>query len=131
MEMTEISFKYTQDEYVKAERQYLFGSKTITKTSVAVLTIYLLFSIMYLFLSAYSEISIIFLGIALFALVTGDTLYFYIPVYKFKKTSKYSTQKSIFKSGGQTRFRENSIIKPELCETCVINDDNKVMILLP
>ena len=43
MEVT-LLFKYSQDEYVKGQRQYLLASKIITKTSMVVIPICLLFA---------------------------------------------------------------------------------------
>lgn len=109
MEMVELTFKYTQDEYIKAERQYLFASKTITKTSVVILAIYFLLSLVYFFQSSFGVLSIICIGIALFALITGCILYFYMPVYKFKKTSKYHEEYNLTFSKDGIKFKTSTI----------------------
>jgi hypothetical protein len=109
MERIRLSFKYTQGEYVKAERQYLFASKAITKTSVVVLALYLLLSLVYFFLSSFTVLSSIFLGIALFAFVAGCTVYFYMPVYKFKQTSKYHEEYNLTFSLEKIEFKTPTI----------------------
>ncbi|WP_313133258.1 YcxB family protein [Anaerocolumna sp.] len=88
METVELTFQYTQGEYVKAKRQHIIASKTITKTNVVVLAVYLSFSLWYFF-SSFSVLSGFSLGFALFALIAGCTLYFYVPIQQFKRTSKY------------------------------------------
>ena len=89
MDAVELTFKYTRDEYVKAERQYLFASKTITKTSIVVLCVYFPLSLFSIFFSSFGALSVVALAVALFALIGGCFLYFYMPAYKFKQTSKY------------------------------------------
>lgn len=89
METVELKFKYTQAEYVKAHQQYLFASKIITKTSVIVLAFYLSFAMLYFFLSSFSVYSMIALGVGLFGLIVGGAVYYYLPIYQFKKTLKY------------------------------------------
>jgi len=102
-------FQYTQNEYVKAERQYLFASKTITKTSVAVLAIYVPVSIITLFLSSFSGLSIIAVAIAMIAAAAGSILYFYIPTYKFKQTEKYHEEYTLTFSDAGVNFKTPTI----------------------
>ena len=104
------SLKYAQSEYVKAERQYLFASKTITKTSVIILALYLPASLIYLFFSPFSAPGIVAATIAVFAAIAGCTLYFYIPAYKFKKTA--GEQRFLFSNSGAANvhaYTEKSI----------------------
>ncbi len=109
MEAIKLRFKYTQEEYVKAERQILFGNKTITKPSVVILPICILFAIWYLFSSEFSALSIIVLVLAVFALLAGTILYFYIPRLKFKSTSKYHEEYQLLFSEEGIRFRTPTI----------------------
>lgn len=109
MQIIEINFKYTQDEYVKAERQYLFASKTITKTSVVILAVYLLFSVFYFFHSEYSAFSSLCLGVAVFALIIGLVLYFYAPIYRFRQTSKYQEEYCLIFSNNGIKFKTPTI----------------------
>ena len=80
MDIINLTFKYTQNEYVKAERQYLFASKAITKISVIILATYFLFAAICLFLSSFSLWSIIACAMAIIAGIVGCILYFYIPI---------------------------------------------------
>ncbi|MGN6714672.1 YcxB family protein [Anaerocolumna jejuensis] len=89
MKTLQLVFKYTQSEYVKAERQYLILNKTIRKYDPILATLFLLFSISCIFLSSFSVFSIIILGIVLIATAIGSYLYFLMPVFKFKYTEKY------------------------------------------
>lgn len=91
MKTIELAFTYTKSEYVKAERQYLFVIKTITKTSIIILALYLLFSIPYAFLSLFSIFSVIVLIIALIASLIGCIAYFYMPIYHYNIISKKNT----------------------------------------
>jgi len=109
METMELTFKYAQSEYVKAEQQYLFASKTITKTSVIILALYLPASLIYLFFSSFSTLSIVAATIAIFATIAGCTLYFYIPAYKFKKTAKYHEEYRLTFSNAGIKFKTPSI----------------------
>ena len=109
METVELTFKYTQSEYVKAEQQYLFASKTITKTSVIVLALFFPAALFYLFFSSFSILSIIFTAVAVFAAVIGCLLYFYMPLYKFRSTSKYHEVYSLIFSNAGIKFKTPSI----------------------
>ena len=109
METVTLTFKYTQSEYVRAEKRYLLASKTITKTSVIFVGLYFLFSIFYLFLSSYSVMSIIALMFALIAGSIGSILYFYIPVLKFRQTSKYHDEYTLIFSRDGIKFKTPKI----------------------
>lgn len=109
METVNLTFRYTQEEYVKSERQYLFASKIITKTSIVVLAIYLPFSLLYFILSSFSVLSTIALGIAIVVSVMGCVLYFYMPAYKFKKTSKYHEEYNVAFSNDGIKFKTPTI----------------------
>ena len=114
MDAVEITFKYTKAEYVKADRQYLIASKTISKTSIVVLAIFLPASLFYLFLSSLSVSGIIFTVVAVVAAIVGSTLYFYIPYYKFKITPKYNEEYTLTFSDSGIMFKTpgiDSIIK--------------------
>lgn len=108
MESIDLTFKYTQDEYVKAEKQFLFANKTITKQNIVFLAIYLPFSIWYLLFSSFSVLSIITFGVALICAIIGCTLYFYIPVHKFKQTSKYHEEYNLIFSKDCIRFKTST-----------------------
>lgn len=58
MEALQVRFKYTQNEYVKAERQYLIANRTVRKYDGILVAVFLLFSIGFLFLSSFSTFSI-------------------------------------------------------------------------
>ncbi len=109
METIDLRFKYTQAEYVKAERQNLFATKAITKASVIIFPICVLLTIWYLFFSEFSTLSIIALVAAVFALMANGILYFYIPVYKFKHTSKYHEEYQLIFSKKDIKFRTPTI----------------------
>jgi len=109
METVELTFKYTQDEYVKADRKYLIASKTISKTNIVILAIFLPASIFYLFFTSFSVPGILFTSIGVVAAVIGCTLYFYIPSYKFKITPKYSEEYTLTFSDNGISFKTPSI----------------------
>jgi len=109
IETVEVTFKYTQAEYVKADRQYLIASKTISKTSIVILAIFLPASLIYLFFTSYSILGIIFIAVGIVAAIVGSALYFYIPIYKFKITPKYNDEYILSFSGDGIAFRTPSI----------------------
>ena len=109
MEAVALTFKYTQAEYVKADRHYLIASKTISRTSIVVLAIFLPASILYLFLSSFSVPGIVFAAIGVVAAIVGSTLYFYTPVYNFKITSKYHEEYTLTFSDSGISFKTPSI----------------------
>ena len=89
MKTVRLAFQYTQDEYVKAERQYLIASKTIRKFDMILLAAFALFSIGYLFLSSFSTIGVVLFLVMLIATALAIFLYFFVPALKFKRASKY------------------------------------------
>ena len=109
MDTISLTFKYTQAEYVKADRQHLIASKTISKTSIVVLAAYLPASVLYFLFSSFSVLSIITVVIAVVAAITGSALYFYIPSYRFKQTSKYHDEYILAFSGSGIKFKTPSI----------------------
>ena len=108
MKTVELKFQYTEDEYVKAARQYLFASRTITKTKIVTLILFLMFSVYYFF-SSFSVLGGIALGVTLFALILGCTLYFYIPIYRFKQTTKYHEEYQLIFSNDGIKFKTPTI----------------------
>ncbi|NLO85657.1 MAG: YcxB family protein [Clostridiales bacterium] len=109
MDTVELVFEYTQAEYIKAERQYLFASKTITKTSIVVIALYLPFSIYYLLSSSCSVLSIIALAVALLGLLMGWGIYFWLPAYKFQQTAKYHEEYHVTFSQDRIIFQTPTI----------------------
>ena len=109
MDIINLTFKYTQNEYVKAERRYLFASKTITKISVIVLAAYFPSAAICLFLSSFSLWGIIACAMAIIAGIMGCILYFYIPLYKFKHTAKYQEEYSLVFSADGIKFKTSTI----------------------
>ena len=109
MEEITLTFKYAQDEYVKAERQYLFANKTITKTNIAVLSLCLTLATAYLFLSSFSAASIVILATLLIMAIIISFLYFYIPILKFRDSAKHQEEYALTFSKGGIKFKTPSI----------------------
>ena len=109
METVEVTFKYTQSEYVKAERLYLFSSNTITRTSIVILGIYLAFALFLFFHSPFDAISCIILGVALLASAIAIYVYFYAPAYKFKQTEKYHEEYTLLFAKNCIKFKTATI----------------------
>lgn len=106
LETVRLEFKYTQNEYVKAERQYLIANKTIRRYDAI---LFLLFSIGNLFLSSFSTFSIILFWIILTVTVIGSFLYILMPIVKFKQTAKYHEEYVLTFSKDTIRFKTSSI----------------------
>ena len=109
MEAVTVQFRYTQEEFVKAERKFLFASKAITKTSMIILGLYLPFSIWYLFSTNYSAISIVSVCVALLATALGCMVYFYIPISRYKQTTKFQEEYNLTFSAEGIHFQTASI----------------------
>lgn len=109
METVALHFKYTKAEYVKAEQQYLFASKTITKPSIVILALYLLFSFWYLSYASFHVFSIFCFAMAVLVSVTGCVVYFFMPGYKFKQTSKYHEEYHLTFSKDNIHFKTPTI----------------------
>lgn len=92
METVEVTFTYTQSEYVKAERQYLIASKLLPKRTIVIAALYLPLSIFYLFLASFNVLSIVGVAIAVLAIAFGCAVYFYAPGYRFKQTAKFQEE---------------------------------------
>ena len=109
MDAVTITFKYTRAEYVRADRQYLIASKTISKTSVVILAIFLPASLLYLFLSSFNIPGMIFVAIGVVAAIVVSILYFYMPIYKFKITPKYNEEYTLVFSNSGITFKTPGI----------------------
>ncbi len=108
-ETVKLKFSYTQDEFVKAERRYLFASGTITGPSVVIIAVILVFSVLYCFLSSFSVFSVVLLIAALLVLMLGCVVYFYIPEKKFQMNSKYHEEYELTFSEEGIHFKTPSI----------------------
>jgi hypothetical protein len=132
--MVELRFKYSRDEYIKAERQYLFASKTISKTSVVVLVIFVPASIANLFYSSFSVPGVIFAMAAVIFVAFGGALYFYLPSYKYKQTAKYHEVYALTFSEDCIKFKTPSIdseLKWSVYSELWENDDFYFLIQAP
>jgi len=109
MDTVELTFKYTQAEFVNGDRQYLIASKTISKTNIVVLAVLLPTLLLYLFLSSFIVLAIAFTAVGVVAAITGSILYFYIPFYKFKITRKYNEEYTLTFSNSGITFKTLSI----------------------
>ena len=109
MDIITLNFTYTQNEYVKAERQYLVANKTIRKYDPILIAVFTVLSLCYLFLSSFSIYSIILLVIILIASAIGCYIYFCMPVLKYKHTSKFHEEYTLFFSKDGIDFKTPSI----------------------
>ncbi len=109
MNAVELTFKYTQKEFVKAERKYMFGSKIITKTSVVIEALYFPFSIWYLYYTSANALSIVAVVIATLALIMGCIRYIYEPMYRFKRTAKYQEEYNLILGMDGIKFKTPTI----------------------
>ena len=109
MDTVTLIFTYTQNEYVKADRQYLIANKTVRKYDPIIIAILLLLSMCNLFLSGFSTLGIISLAIILSVVALGCYIYFYMPVLKFKQTSKLHEEYTLSFSKERIGFKTPSI----------------------
>lgn len=109
METVRLIFKYTQNEYVKAERQYLTASKIIRRYDIIIAAFLFLIALNYLYFSSFSTFSIIALILVLTVTTLGILVYFFIPIYKFKQTAKYHDEYTLIFSKDMIKFQTPSI----------------------
>lgn len=109
METVALTFRYTQEEYVRAEKQQLLASKIITKTSVIIIPLCVLFTIACGMLVSWSALTIFGLVISVAALLILCILSFYMPIYQFKQTEKYHEDYNLTFSKEGIEFKTSSI----------------------
>ena len=109
MEQVSLTFNYTKEEFIKAEKKYLLASKAISKIHMVFVAGYFIFSAAYLFASSASLTSIVCLTIASLALALGVFLYFASPSIRFKQTAKYYEQYTLTFSKDLIHFKTPSI----------------------
>lgn len=109
LETIELKFQYTQNEYVQAERQYLIANKTLHTYDIAIAAVFLLLSVVYMFFSSFSIISILIFGLVIIITAMGCYIYFLMPVLKFKQTAKYHEEYTLIFSKDTIRFKTPSI----------------------
>jgi hypothetical protein len=105
METIVLTFKYTQNEFVKAMRQYLIANGTIRKYDPAIIAVFLLFSV----LSTSSIINIILLVVTTIFSAFVIYLYFCLPVLTFKQNLKYHEEYTLTFSKAEIIFKTPSI----------------------
>ena len=109
MKSVGLIFRYTQNEYIKAEKQFLIANKIIRKYDPIIATAFLLFSMAYLFLSQFGTFSIVFSAITLIVLILGSFIYFCLPFLKFKHTSKYHQEYALVFTNDAIRWKTPSV----------------------
>lgn len=102
MKTVELKFQYTQNEYVRAERQYLIANKTLHKYDIALAAVFLSASAAYMFLSSFRLFSVLIFGLVIIVIAMGCYLYFFMPVHKFRQTAKYHDEYTL-------KFTEDTI----------------------
>ena len=77
LETIELKFQYTQNEYVQAERQYLIANKTLHTYDIAIAAVFLLLSVVYMFFSSFSIISILIFGLVII-ITARDAIFIFL-----------------------------------------------------
>ena len=109
MDIVTLNFTYTQNEYVKAERQSLIANKIIRKYDPILIAVFIVLSLCFLFLSSFSIYSIILSVIFLIVTAIGCYTYFYMPVLIYKHTSKFHEEYTLSFSKDGIDFKTPSI----------------------
>ena len=104
MENVHLQFQYTKEEYIKAYRQFLVASKTISQGSVLFVLAYTLHSVWYLFRSSFSTLSVVRALLAFLAVLTGSLLYFYKPGANWANTEKFHQAYTLTKTSNDNLF---------------------------
>jgi len=109
MDTINLRFKYTQSEYVKADRKYLLASKTISKANIIFVAAFFVFSVVYLLLSSFSGAGIFACTAAVIAGMIGCVLYFLTPAQKFKSYAKFQEEYSLAFSVDGISFKTSTV----------------------
>ena len=134
LETVELKFQYTQKEYVQAERQYLIADKILHKYDLALATLFLVFSIVYMLVSSFSLFSIILFGTVIIVTAMGCYVYFLLPILRFKQTKKYHEEYTLTFSKDSLYFKTPSIaseMKWNIYSAIKENDDFYYLIQRP
>jgi ABC-type bacteriocin/lantibiotic exporter with double-glycine peptidase domain len=99
METVELTFQYTQEEYVRAARQYLraskiFGRKFIIADSLAALCA--IFCLLYF----PGTLAILFLACVALLILIILAVYFYVPARNFRVSTPVAASRAPFASRG-------------------------------
>lgn len=132
--MVELTFKYSEKEYVKAARQYLIINRTIRKIDIFVIPLFIIFSIFYAINSGFNLYSIVALIVATFALLMGSMLYFYVPIKTFRSTSKFHEEYYLLFNDNGIKFKTatiNSELKWDTYSNILSNKDFYFLIQHP
>jgi hypothetical protein len=107
VDSVEVRFQYTEREYVKAEREYLFAGRVLSKFIIVFIPLFFVFSLYSLVASRMSPyVGIFSLAVSVVGILFELALYFYVPRRNFKITSKlrekyflkFSTDGIVFKT---------------------------------
>ena len=109
METIILTFQYTLNDFVKAQRQYLIANKTIRKYDPALLAVFLLFSILFRFFADLHILGTILFTIALIVCALEAFLYFCYPILIFKNNLKYRDEYTLTFSNEDIKFKTQSI----------------------
>lgn len=109
LETIELKFQYTQSEFVRAERQYLISSKIIHKYDLALVAVFLLFSVFNMLFSSFSLFSILIFGLVIVVTTIGSYLYILMPILKFNQIAKYREEYTLVFSKEAIHFKTPSI----------------------
>ncbi len=107
--MLELIFKYSQSEYVKAYRQYLIASKTISIPNIIILVLAIAFSSAFAIMSKLDVWSVALLVTCFFVLLIGIILYFLTPIHIFKSTAKFHEEYYLAFSDEKITFKTATI----------------------
>ena len=87
--MVELRFKYSKEEYIKAYRQYLISSKTISVRDISILILAIFCSVIFAITTKVNMWSVVLLVACCFAIITGFILYFITPIHVFNSNTKF------------------------------------------
>lgn len=102
-------FKYTQNEYVEAEKQLMIVNKTMCKYDLPLAVLFVFISMGNLFLSSFSRFStVMFLVVLAFAAIEIFRHFFWLPL-KFKRTPEYHEESTIVFSADSIEWKTPGI----------------------
>lgn len=104
MKAIELTFRYTEKEYVKAARQYIVTTKPMRKADIVVLPLLFVASVFYLFHTEFSLFAVLFFVLILLVLAIAFLIYFFIPIAGFSRIGKNTDCSLIFSEEG-VRFK--------------------------
>lgn len=104
-----IDFLYTEDEYIRAGRKYLFMNETLSKFDLVLFPLILIFFVGYIIIYTANILSIVAITLSVMSFVAFCLMYLIQPHYFYRKTEKYHQRYNMLFTPEEIRFDTDTI----------------------